>query len=45
MKGRLWPTVEAEFRRLYARPGLIAAALAAAGLAGLVARRRRNAGR
>lgn len=45
LEHRLWPTVESEFRRLYARPGLIAAALAAAGLAGLVAKRRRSARR
>jgi 1-acyl-sn-glycerol-3-phosphate acyltransferase len=42
LERRLWPTVETEFRRLYTRPGLVAAALAAVGLAGLVARRRRN---
>jgi len=42
LEDRLWPTVESEFRRLYTRPGLIAAALTAAGLAGLVARRRRR---
>jgi 1-acyl-sn-glycerol-3-phosphate acyltransferase len=37
----LWPGVSAEFSRLRARPGLIVAGLAALGLAGLVARRRR----
>ncbi len=43
LEEQLWPTVTDEFRRLYARPGLIAATLAAAGLAGvLVARRRRR---
>jgi 1-acyl-sn-glycerol-3-phosphate acyltransferase len=38
----LWPEVEGEFRRLRARPGLIAAALAALGVGGglLVQRRR-----
>jgi 1-acyl-sn-glycerol-3-phosphate acyltransferase len=37
---RLWPEVETEYRRLRARPGLIAAALAALGIGGgLLARR------
>jgi 1-acyl-sn-glycerol-3-phosphate acyltransferase len=39
----LWPDVESEFRRLRARPGLIAAALAALGIGGgLFIRRRRR---
>jgi 1-acyl-sn-glycerol-3-phosphate acyltransferase len=39
----LWPQVEGEFRRLRARPTLIAAALAALGIGGgLLARRRRR---
>jgi 1-acyl-sn-glycerol-3-phosphate acyltransferase len=39
----LWPEVETEFRRLRARPGLIAAALAALGIGGgLLLRRRRR---
>jgi len=40
----LWPEVEGEFNRLRARPGLIAAALAALGVGGglLVQRRRRK---
>jgi 1-acyl-sn-glycerol-3-phosphate acyltransferase len=38
----LWPEVEGEFRRLRARPGLIAAALAALGIGGFVLRRRRR---
>jgi 1-acyl-sn-glycerol-3-phosphate acyltransferase len=40
----LWPQVEGEFRRLRARPGLIAAGLAAFGIGGglLVRRRRRR---
>ena len=37
----LWPEVEAEFRRLRARPGLIAAGLAALGIGGGVLARRR----
>jgi 1-acyl-sn-glycerol-3-phosphate acyltransferase len=41
--GMLWPEVEEEFRRLRARPGLIAAALAALGIGGgLLLRRRRR---
>lgn len=39
---RVWPEVEREFRGLRARPGLIAAALAAAGVAGGIAVRRRR---
>jgi 1-acyl-sn-glycerol-3-phosphate acyltransferase len=39
----LWPEVEGEFRRLRARPTLVAAALAALGIGGgLLARRRRR---
>jgi 1-acyl-sn-glycerol-3-phosphate acyltransferase len=39
----LWPEVQEEFRRLRARPGLIAAALAALGIGGgLLLRRRRR---
>jgi 1-acyl-sn-glycerol-3-phosphate acyltransferase len=39
----LWPEVEGEFRRLRARPGLIAAGLAALGLGGgLLVRQRRS---
>jgi 1-acyl-sn-glycerol-3-phosphate acyltransferase len=39
----LWPEVEGEFRRLRARPGLIAAALAAVGIGGgLLLRKRRK---
>jgi hypothetical protein len=40
---RVWPAVEEEYGRLSATPGLIAAALAAAGIGGgLLARRRRQ---
>ncbi|MDQ3572121.1 MAG: 1-acyl-sn-glycerol-3-phosphate acyltransferase [Actinomycetota bacterium] len=40
---RLWPTVEAEFGRLRAHPGLIAAGLAAVGIgAGIAVRRKRS---
>ena len=43
---RVWPAVQEEYGRLSARPGLIAAALAAAGLGGgLVASRRLKASR
>jgi 1-acyl-sn-glycerol-3-phosphate acyltransferase len=38
----LWPTVESEFSRLRARPTLIAAGIAAAGLGGLMLQRRRR---
>jgi 1-acyl-sn-glycerol-3-phosphate acyltransferase len=38
----LWPTVEQEYRRLRARPGLIAAGLAAAGLGIAVQQRRKR---
>ena len=44
MGDRLWPEVEVEYSRLRARPGLIAAGLAAAGIgAGLAVRSRRQA--
>jgi 1-acyl-sn-glycerol-3-phosphate acyltransferase len=44
IEGKVWPEVESEFGRLRARPGVIAAGLAAAGLgAGLAVRRRRAA--
>jgi 1-acyl-sn-glycerol-3-phosphate acyltransferase len=39
---RLWPQVETEYRRLRARPGLIAAGLAAVGVGGALAVRRRR---
>jgi 1-acyl-sn-glycerol-3-phosphate acyltransferase len=43
IEGKVWPEVESEFGRLRARPGVIAAGLAAAGLgAGLAVRRRRK---
>jgi 1-acyl-sn-glycerol-3-phosphate acyltransferase len=43
MDENLWPEVEGEFRRLRARPTLVAAALAALGIGGgLLARRRRR---
>jgi 1-acyl-sn-glycerol-3-phosphate acyltransferase len=42
VENTLWPVVEGEFRRLYARPGLIAAAIAALGVGGGVAVRRRR---
>jgi 1-acyl-sn-glycerol-3-phosphate acyltransferase len=43
VEAMLWPEVEQEFRRLRARPGLIAAAVAALGIGGgvLIRRRRR----
>lgn len=41
----LWPEVESEFRRLRARPGLIAAALTALGVGGGLALQRRGARR
>ena len=43
---RVWPAVQEEYRRLVARPGLIAAALTAAGVGGgLLAKRRLRATR
>jgi 1-acyl-sn-glycerol-3-phosphate acyltransferase len=42
LEDQLWPQVEGEFRRLYARPGLIVAGLAAVGIAGAVLARRRR---
>lgn len=42
VEGRVWPEVEREFRGLRSRPGLIAAGLAALGVAGGVAYRRRR---
>ncbi|MGA8721464.1 MAG: hypothetical protein WB557_25915, partial [Solirubrobacteraceae bacterium] len=43
---RVWPAVQEEYGRLSARPGLIAAALAAAGVGGgLLAKRRLQASR
>jgi 1-acyl-sn-glycerol-3-phosphate acyltransferase len=41
----VWPEVTAEYTRLRARPGLIVAGLAAVGLAGVIAQRRRKRGR
>ena len=38
----LWPEVEGEFHRLRARPGLVAAGLAALGVGGFLLRRRRR---
>jgi 1-acyl-sn-glycerol-3-phosphate acyltransferase len=38
----LWPEVEGEYRRLRARPTLVAAGLAALGIGGLIAQRRRK---
>jgi 1-acyl-sn-glycerol-3-phosphate acyltransferase len=44
VEGMLWPEVEGEFRRLRARPGLVAAGLAALGVgSGLLVQRRRAA--
>jgi 1-acyl-sn-glycerol-3-phosphate acyltransferase len=46
VEGRLWPEVEGEYQRLRARPGLIAAGLAALGVGGgLLVRQRRVAAR
>ena len=41
VEGQVWPRVEGEFRRLRARPGLIALGLAALGVGGAEAYRRR----
>jgi 1-acyl-sn-glycerol-3-phosphate acyltransferase len=43
IEDQVWPEVEREWRRLRARPGLIAAALAALGLGGGIAYRARQA--
>lgn len=43
--GQVWPVVETQFKRLRARPGLIAAAVAALGVGGALALRRRGASR
>jgi 1-acyl-sn-glycerol-3-phosphate acyltransferase len=45
IEGQLWPEVNEEYRRLRARPGVIVAGLAAVGLAGWAAQRRRGGGR
>jgi 1-acyl-sn-glycerol-3-phosphate acyltransferase len=45
IEGQVWPEVEREWRRLRARPGLIAAALAALGIGGGLAYRARRGGR
>lgn len=42
IEGVVWPEVEREFGRLRARPGLVVAGLAAVGLAGFAASRRRG---
>jgi 1-acyl-sn-glycerol-3-phosphate acyltransferase len=42
IEGQVWPEVEREWRRLRARPGLIAAALAALGIGGFLVTRRRR---
>ena len=42
VEGMLWPEVEGEYRRLRARPTLVAAGLAALGIGGLLVRRRRR---
>ncbi len=42
VEGMLWPEVEGEYRRLRARPTLVAAGLAALGLGGILLRRRRR---
>jgi 1-acyl-sn-glycerol-3-phosphate acyltransferase len=42
---QVWPAVQREYGRLLARPGLIAAALAAIGIGGLVAGRQRRTSR
>ena len=38
----LWPEVEGEYRRLRARPTLVAAGLAALGIGGFLIRKRRR---
>ncbi len=43
IQGQVWPQVETEFRRLRARPGVIAAGLAALGLGGSLAYRAQQA--
>jgi 1-acyl-sn-glycerol-3-phosphate acyltransferase len=45
IEGQVWPEVEREWRRLRARPGLIAAALAALGIGGGLAYRARRGGK
>jgi 1-acyl-sn-glycerol-3-phosphate acyltransferase len=45
IEGQVWPEVEREWRRLRARPGLIAAALAALGIGGGIAYRTRRSRR
>jgi 1-acyl-sn-glycerol-3-phosphate acyltransferase len=46
VEGKLWPEVEGEYRRLRARPGVVAAGLAALGVGGgLLVQRRRVAQR
>ena len=42
IEGELWPEVTAEYKRLLARPGVIAAGLAAAGLTAFLAERTRR---
>jgi 1-acyl-sn-glycerol-3-phosphate acyltransferase len=42
---QVWPEVSAEYTRLRARPGVMVAGLAAVGLAGFAAQRRRRGGR
>jgi 1-acyl-sn-glycerol-3-phosphate acyltransferase len=45
IEAELWPEVNAEYTRLLARPGVIAAGLAALGASALVAERRRRRGK
>jgi MYXO-CTERM domain-containing protein len=42
IEGSVWPEVTREYKRLRDRPGVIVAGLAAVGLAGFAARRRRR---
>jgi 1-acyl-sn-glycerol-3-phosphate acyltransferase len=42
LEDTLWPTISADYRRLRAGPGLVAAGVAAAGLGLLVRHRRRR---